>query len=155
VRRLYSGDEEVLFQATRPILLNGIEDVVSRADLADRAIFLVMTPIREHKRRAEAERRKFEIERPRILGALLTATVHGVRELPRVRLQRVPRMVDFAIWATACETAMWPCRTFAHAYDANRRAAIEAIIDADPVAACISTRVSSSPQKPGSAVAPT
>jgi hypothetical protein len=32
---------------------------------------------------------------------------------------------------------MWPCGTFAHAYDAKRKAAIEAIIDADPVAACV------------------
>jgi hypothetical protein len=42
VRRLYSDEDEVLFQAARPILLNGIEDVVSRADLADRAIFLTL-----------------------------------------------------------------------------------------------------------------
>ena len=46
-------------------------------------------------------------------------------------------MADFAIWATACETAMWPCGTFAHAYETNRRAAIESIIDADPVAAWV------------------
>jgi hypothetical protein len=46
-------------------------------------------------------------------------------------------MADFAIWATACETAMLPRGTFAHAYEANRRAAIEGIIDADPVAACV------------------
>ena len=39
VRRLYSDDEEVLFEAARPILLNGIEDVISRPDLGDRAIF--------------------------------------------------------------------------------------------------------------------
>jgi hypothetical protein len=138
VRRLYSDDEEVLFQAARPILLNGIEDVVSRADLADRAIFLTLTPIGEQQRCTETELwRKFETERPRILGALLTAAAHGLRELPRVRLQRLPRMADFAIWATACETAIWPRGTFAHAYEANRRAAIEGIIDADPVAACV------------------
>ena len=45
VRQLYTNDEEVLFQATRPILLNGIEDVVSRPDLGDRAIFLTLNQI--------------------------------------------------------------------------------------------------------------
>jgi hypothetical protein len=45
VRQLYTDDEEVLFQAVRPILLNGIEDVISRPDLADRAIFLTLPPI--------------------------------------------------------------------------------------------------------------
>jgi hypothetical protein len=34
-----TDDEEVLFEAARPILLNGIEEVVSRPDLGDRAIF--------------------------------------------------------------------------------------------------------------------
>jgi hypothetical protein len=44
---------------------------------------------------------------------------------------------DFALWAAACEPALWPAGTFARAYDANRRAAIDGIIDADPVAACV------------------
>src|SRR5262245_44905566 len=42
VRQLYTDDEEVLFEAARPILLNGIEEVVSRPDLGDRAIFLTL-----------------------------------------------------------------------------------------------------------------
>jgi hypothetical protein len=46
-------------------------------------------------------------------------------------------MADFALWARACETAFWPAGTFARAYAANRRAAIEDAINADPVAACV------------------
>src|SRR5215510_5599706 len=122
VRRLYSDDEEVLFEAARPILLNGIEEVISRPDLGDRAIFLTLAPIGEAQRRPEAELwREFEIARPRILGALLDAAAHGLRTLGRVHLDRLPRMADFAIWATACETALWPAGTFARAYGANRR----------------------------------
>jgi hypothetical protein len=37
VWRLYTDDEEVLFKAARPTLLNGIEDVLGRSDLTDRA----------------------------------------------------------------------------------------------------------------------
>jgi hypothetical protein len=37
-RQLYTDTEEVLLNAVRPILLNDIEDMVSRPDLADRAI---------------------------------------------------------------------------------------------------------------------
>jgi hypothetical protein len=138
VRQLYSDDEEVLFQAARPTILNGIEDVISRPDLADRAIFLMLPPIGEAKRRSEAELwREFEIARPGILGALLDAVTHGLQRLPGVRLENLPRMADFAIWATACETALWPSGTFARAYEANRRAMIEGVIDADPVTACV------------------
>jgi hypothetical protein len=68
-------------------------------------------------------------------SSLLDAAAYGLRRLPRVRLERAPRMADFALWATACETALWPPGTVARAYDANRRAAIEGVIEADPVAA--------------------
>jgi hypothetical protein len=138
VRQLYTDDEEVLFEAARPILLNGIEEMVSRPDLGDRAIFLTLTPIEEAQRRPEAGLwREFEIARPGILGALLDATVQGLRALDGVHLAGLPRMADFAIWATACETALWPAGTLARAYAANRRAAIESIIEADPVATCV------------------
>jgi hypothetical protein len=138
LRRLYTDDREVLFEAARPILLNGIEDVISRADLADRAIFLTLAPIAEEQRRSEAELwRELELARPGILGALLDALAQGLRELPRLRLVRLPRMADFALWATACETALWPAGTFACAYEANRNVAIDVAIDADPVAACV------------------
>jgi hypothetical protein len=138
VRRLYTDDEEALFQAARPILVNGIEDVIRRPDLADRAIFLTLAAIAEKQRRPEQELcREFEIARPRILGALLNAAAHGLRDLPRIRFEKLPRMADFALWAMACETAFWPAGTFLRAYDTNRRAALENITDADPVAACV------------------
>jgi hypothetical protein len=138
VRQLYTDDQEVLFEWTRPILLNGIENVITRPDLGDRAIFLTLAPIANEHRRPESELwRKFEIVRPRILGALLDAAVHGLRAMSRVHVDRLPRMADFALWATACETALWPAGTFAQAYAANRRAAVESIVEADPVATCV------------------
>ena len=128
VRQLYTDDEEILFDATRPILLNGIEEVVSRPDLGDRAIFLTLAPIAETNRRSEAELwREFGIERPRILGALLDALVHGLRAFGSVHLNQLPRMADFALWTSACEPALWPAGTFARAYAANRRAALKLI----------------------------
>jgi hypothetical protein len=44
VRQLYTDQEEVLFDAARPVILNGIEDIVARPDLADRAVFLTLEP---------------------------------------------------------------------------------------------------------------
>jgi hypothetical protein len=133
---LYTDDDEVLFQASRPQLVNGIEEVITRPGLADRSIFLTLPPVADAQRQSERELwRQFELARARILGALLDLVVHGLRTLPGIGLDRVPRMADFALWAAACETALWPSGTFARAYEANRRAAIEGIVDADPVAA--------------------
>jgi hypothetical protein len=138
VRQLYTDQDEVLFDATRPVILNGIEDVVTRADLADRAIFLTLEPIPDDQRRPEKEVwAAFDRERPKILGALLDAVVHGLRMLPKTSLERLPRMADFALWATACETALWSSGTFRAAYGGNRAEAVETVIDADPVATAV------------------
>ncbi len=138
VRQLYTDQDEVLFDAARPVILNGIEDIVTRPDLADRALFLTLEPIPEDRRRPEAELwSAFEAERPRILGALLGAVVEGLRRLPHTRLDRLPRMADFAMWATACETAIWTAGTFWTAYCGNRDEAVEGVIDADPIATAV------------------
>jgi hypothetical protein len=63
--------------------------------------------------------------------------VLGLKRLPVTRLERLPRMADFALWATACEAAIWPSGTFWAAYCGNRDDAVEGVIDADPVAAAV------------------
>jgi len=138
VRQLYSDQDEVLFDAARPVILNGIEDIVTRPDLADRAVFLTLEPIPEDRRRPEQELwAAFEAERPRILGVLLDAVAKGLAMLTHTKLERLPRMADFALWATACETAPWPAGTFWSAYCGNRDEAVEGVIDADPIAAAV------------------
>ena len=138
VRQLYTDGDEVLFTASRPMILNGIEDIVTRLDLADRALFLNLQRIEEDDRRSEAVLwADFEIERPRLLGVLLDAVVHGLKTQPDTKLERLPRMADFALWATACETAIWPAGAFWSAYCGNREEAIESGIEGDPVAAAV------------------
>jgi hypothetical protein len=138
VRQLYSDQDEVLFNETRPVILNGIEDIVTRPDLADRAIILSLAPIPEESRRSEAELWvAFEAERPHILGVLLDAVAQGLKRLPETHLPRLPRMADFALWTTACETALWPAGAFWSAYCGNRDEAVDAVIEADPVGASV------------------
>lgn len=143
VRQLYTDNDEVLFDATRPIILNGIEDIVTRQDLADRAIFLSLAPIPEDHRRPESDLwGAFRAARPQLLGVLLDAIVEGLRRLPETRLEGLPRMADFALWATACETALWSAGTFGAAYRGNREDAVDNVIDSDPVAAAVRTLMS-------------
>lgn len=135
VRQLYSDQDEVLFEAARPVILNGIEEIVTRPDLADRSVFLTLEPIPEEKRRPEAELwAAFEAERPRLLGVLLDAMVQGIKRLPATHLEKLPRMADFALWASACETALWPAGTFWSAYCTNRSEAAQSVLEADSIA---------------------
>jgi hypothetical protein len=91
VRQLYTDQDEVLFDAARPVILNGIEDIVTRPDLAG-AVFLTLEAIPEERRRPEAELwASFEADRPRILGVLLDAVVEGLKRLSASSMARVRR----------------------------------------------------------------
>jgi hypothetical protein len=137
-RTLYTDADEMLFDAMRPIVLTGIEDFVARGDLADRAIALRLAPIAEERQRPEAELlAAFETARPRILGALLDAMAHGLRQLPNTQLARLPRMADFALWATACEGALWQPGSFVRTYADNRADMDETVIEGDAVAIAV------------------
>ncbi len=138
-RQLYTDGDEVLFDACRPVLMNGIEDFVNRPDLADRALFQMLSPIPETSRRPEADlRSEFEEARPRVLGALLDAMVVGIRTLPTIKLQRMPRMADFARWGSACEAAIGGATgSFMQAYEKNIASAVTNVVESDPVAAAV------------------
>lgn len=146
-RELYANDEEVIFDAQRPVLLNGIEDIASRSDLLDRAIVVYLPNIPEDHRRPEAEFwAAFEAARPRILGALLDAVSAALRNLPQVKLERLPRMADFALWVVAAEPALgWEPGTFLAAYARNRDGANELGLEASPVAVALRELLATAP----------
>jgi len=138
-RQLYENDEEVIFDAQRPQILNGIEELGTRSDLIDRVLMLNLPAIKAEHRRAESElMQEFEEERPRILGALLTAVSCALRRLPSTTLAELPRMADFALWATAAEPALdLADGEFMRAYLANRSAGNDLAVEASPIGKAI------------------
>jgi hypothetical protein len=135
-RALWTDSEETLIAVTKPVMLGSIKNVVAESDLATRSILIRLPHISDARRLDEDTfKRKFEQARPRILGALLDAVACGLRELPHVELERLPRMADFAKWSIACEGALpWPPGTFMRAYAGNRRTAIADVLEGNAVA---------------------
>jgi hypothetical protein len=131
-RELYSDDEEKIFSALRPVILNGIEEIATRSDLLDRSILLELPTIPKENRRNETDFwREFEQMWPRILGVLLDAVARGLKNLPTTRLKTCPRMADFATWIVACESAFGsPAGSFLRAYERNRNEANSVSLDA-------------------------
>jgi hypothetical protein len=142
-RQLYSDADECILNAQRPILLNGIEDVVTRADLLDRTIVLTCPVIPDEHRRQEADFwRDFEQAHPRVLGALLDAVAIALKNHGTTTLEALPRMADFAVWNVAAEPGCpWPLGTFLGAYLENRQSSVEAQVDGDPVVEVIKALV--------------
>jgi hypothetical protein len=134
-RTLYENDEETIFDSKRPVIINCIDDIVTRSDLLDRCVILNLPRISENKRISEKQLDlEFATALPRILGGVLTAVSAALRNEEHVKLPTLPRMADFAIWATAAEPAfgLRP-GTFIRAYTANRAAGNESAIEASPV----------------------
>lgn len=133
-REHYSNTNEVVFEGARPIMMNGISDLGSRPDFADRTLHIVLKPIAEADRRSEADYwREVETRLPLILGAILNAVMCALRhrdETPPV----LTRMADFAAWVSAAEPALgWDKGMFIATYLGNRQGQVEAAIEADPI----------------------
>ncbi|MBX5493379.1 MAG: hypothetical protein IRZ14_19685, partial [Chloroflexi bacterium] len=151
-RELYTDADEVLFDATRPVIVTSIVNVATRPDLADRCVSLDLPPIPEERRRTEAEVwRDFETARPRIFGALLDRLVGALRERDHVRLDRLPRMADFAVLAAAAERAAGESATFLAAYAAVRTEADDDAIDASAIGPALRALLAKRPTWEGTA----
>jgi hypothetical protein len=134
-RELYSDAEEVIFDAKRPVLINGIEELATRGDLLDRCIILYLPAIPEDQRRPEADLwRDFDAKRPRILAALLDGVSEALRNVDDLKIDRLPRMADFAVWASAAAPKLgYDSKTFLEAYTGNRGDANELTLEASIV----------------------
>jgi hypothetical protein len=147
-RALYENDEEIIFEAQRPIILTGIEDVASRADLADRAISVTLPTIPNASRRTEKEIWfDFEQDAPTIFGGLLELLSAAIRNLPTVGVPNLPRMADFALFATAAEDAMglMPGDWMKY-YSQNLAATNQALIDDNPLIGLIRECLTRNPE---------
>ena len=138
-RALYTNDEESILEASRPVIVNGIDDMATRPDFASRAIVVTLPPIPEGARREEAEFwKRLDERRAAIFGALCSAVSVVLRWLPTITLHARPRMADFARWGVAVERALdWPAGAFLRAYQHNLHDAETTALEADPVASAV------------------
>jgi len=142
-RTLHSDRDETVFTATRPLILNGITDLAARPDLQDRALCLSLPAIPEAQRRPEREFwDAFDAKAPTILGALLDGACAGLRNLASTRLDHLPRMADFALWAEAAAPGLgWEDGEFSRLYAANRAGAVQVSLENSIVAQVLSNYI--------------
>ncbi len=156
-RELYSDDEEVIFEHTRAVILNGIDAIVTRQDLLGRAIVVRLKPIDGAVRLDEDTLwSRFEGDRPKILGALFDGAVNALANWDTTRADGF-RMADFARWAAAAMPAFgWKPEEFFAAYRENLsgslKASLEGSILASVVIRLMETPVSATIEGPPAAV---
>ena len=136
-RQLFSDTDEVLFDGQRPLVLNGIEQLASRTDLIDRSVILDLPVIERFTQEGEFWK-QFKAAHPRLLGALLTVVVDALRKRPEVQLRDTSRLADYAVFATAAESALGLSKgTFMRAYSGNRENANAVALEASPIASLV------------------
>lgn len=103
-RRLFNDNDEVVVSIKRPVILNGIEDLVTRQDLLDRSVIISLPEIDPKMRKTDVDLdRAFLKDYPNILTGLLDTLAIVLRVLPTVCLSTKPRMADFAHIGAALE----------------------------------------------------
>jgi hypothetical protein len=107
-RQLYRDHDEAAFDAIRPLMFNAIPELgAARPDFLDRVLIVEFLTIKAEIRRDEAQFwHEFSEKRPWILGALLDAMAAGLRNIPQIKLEQLPRLADFAQWVSACEEVL-------------------------------------------------
>jgi putative DNA primase/helicase len=152
-RKLYEDTEETLICVCRPQIVNGIPDLASRADFADRTVAVSLPTIPDDKRKDEKNFwAEFYAAQPRILGALLDGVSCTLRRINAVKPTHTPRMADFARWAEAAAAAFgWADGHFLKVYGLNRQEVVEATLEADLVATALRGFMFSKPSWTGTA----
>jgi phage/plasmid primase-like uncharacterized protein len=135
-RTLYTNGDETIIECKRPVVINGIAPTVTAQDLADRVIHVEL-PVIEYREETELEA-AFAEALPAILGGLLDSFAKTLAKLPEVKLERLPRMGDYARLGEAMMRAQGhEAGKFAALYETNRRDSVARGLDASPVAAAV------------------
>ena len=136
-RTLYTNADETLIEAKRPVFINGIVPLVTAQDLTDRVVHIELPELAAYRPERELDA-GFDADAPAIFGGLLDLFVATLAELPRVKLDRPPRMADFAALGEAMMRAEGnDPGAFVSLYSANRRESVARSLESSPVACAI------------------
>jgi DNA polymerase, archaea type len=144
-RRLFTNDEDKIYNYKRCLMINGINNSLTEPDALDRSILTEFARILPEQRKEEAEiEAQFEQMRPKLLGYILDTLVRTLQIKSTIKLSNLPRMADFTVWGEAIARAMgYKPMEFVNAYNENiGRQNVEAI-ESNPLAQAVEKFVDS------------
>jgi hypothetical protein len=139
-RKLYTNDEQQVFDVMRPVVLNGITEIGVRPDLRDRAVVLDLPRLDDGERKDEATLwADFESALPALLGALYDAVSCALREWETtVLVGGAPRMADMTRWVEAAALALgWEPGSFTALYRKHREHSAKRAVEQDALASAV------------------
>jgi len=139
-RKLYTDGDYAVFAFRRCVIFNGIDVGALATDLADRTLPITLQPIAEGDRRNEKVFwADWSEDHPKLLGAVLSLASEVLHRLPQTRLEKTPRMADYALVLAAVD-AILGTKALARYADQGKNLAAESLSD-NTLAAEIAMRV--------------
>lgn len=106
-RTLHTDLETTILKSNSVIVYSSITSLHDRPDLSERTIRLDLERIPKEARRTERRiKADFEAALPSILGGVFDILAKAMLIFPKVELEELPRMADFALWGFAIAEAM-------------------------------------------------
>ena len=94
-RKLYTDCDQVILNLHNLIVINGIDIVPYKSDLAERSLLFELQPITKENRKTDSEFwRDFEKDRPLILGAIFRVLSKAMAMMPEIKTTSLHRMAD-------------------------------------------------------------
>lgn len=151
-RKLYTNDEDILFNQKVAVGITGITLVAQKADLLDRCLILSYDRIPEESRIDEEDFWKdFNQSKPYILGSIFDKLSQILKIIPQFKLAKKPRMADYAKYAAAGAIALGKeANDFLKAFNENVGRQNQAAIESSPIAQTILQFMSDKEQWSGS-----
>jgi hypothetical protein len=138
-RKLYTDGDEAALDLRKPVLMNGIDVLVTRPDLLDRTIHINLPRLKHRVVESELEK-NFEKSIPDILGGLLDLFSKALGVIPDINIapQDLPRLGDFGILGEAVYKVQGkPEEKFLKEFSAMRKNAVLRILEATPLGSLI------------------
>jgi len=135
-RKLYSNDDDIIYNFKRCLGINGINIVPRNADLLERSILSGLS--KPHTYIPEGEFwKQFQKDKPRILGALFTI-ISKVLAMEKMGPACGARMADYLMWGQAvAQVLSYGANAFKNAYFKNCETRNIEALEAHPVGPAI------------------
>ncbi|MBF0516713.1 MAG: hypothetical protein HQK97_06285 [Nitrospirae bacterium] len=132
-RELYTDNDVRTYRLQRTMCLTGINCVTKKPDLMERVLLMPLERIDERDRKEERLFwNNFNADKPFILGGIFDTLSRAISIYPTLRLDRKPRLADFATWGYAIAEALgYSGDDFLKAYILNKETREEELIHGD------------------------
>lgn len=133
-RKLYTDCDEIVLNLHNLVVLNGIDIVPYKSDLAERSLLFELQPIDKEKRKTDAEFwGDFEKDRPKILGAIFDTLVKAMGLVSTIERKGLQRMADANVEMIAIAMALGISReAFQKILEANKQKLQDAYNQSNP-----------------------